>query len=166
MASLEKKNNKLIKLVKTLCYNSALEIIHNKRTSTDTKYKDHYTGKDKKTNKEWDTLDNRIEDRKKKEFASPCSITPQAAIHISNLIEENKIPKIQQTKLLEIRKLATREFGIDDKINKLVNNGKDAIDFIKSISWIMATIALNSHPKKFTLSHMVLTSLIEIIREY
>lgn len=151
----------LKKHVKTLFYNNALEVIdyinqHNEAKTT------KFTGKSKKKDKEWDTIKNRIDDKKKKEYVAPVSIKADALDCMVNFILKCNLPKLTQEQKTLIGKHATRNFNLGDNIKK--NLGKNSsvniesvIEYIKFISFIAGSMAYNSDKSYLLKKEIIMT---------
>lgn len=163
MSKAPKESSKVLKdSIRTLWYNSALEIIKYFNTTDgkdENESKKKFTGTDKKTKKQWDTLEHRNEGKKKKEFASPVSINFRTLAYIMKRINDKDIPKLSTEKKVMIQKHSSLDWRLDESIKKHTKGtGLDVdtiVSYIKYIAFISASVAYNSN-KKFSLKKEML----------
>lgn len=158
-------SKKLQKIVKTLWYNSSLEIIDSLNKSVEDEKNKKFIGTSKK-GKEWDSLKNRESEQKKRQFATPVVINKLTLEYMATNISEGKYPVISDNKKSLIRKLTSKEWNCDGDIKKELKNKEinieNIISYIKYAAFITASIAYEKN-SKYTLTKEVIQTIDKIM---
>ena len=158
----------LKKAIKTLWYNSVVQIIDNmNKTNNDetkddeTKVSKKFVGYNEKLKKNWDTLENRNNNVKVKGLLKPASLGKGTMDFIIDKINDKKIIDISTEKKDLIKKYTDRDWGLAKDIEKELKNSKitsdQLINYIKQLAFIAASIAYNGN-KKYILNKEIIAT--------